>query len=369
MARGEARNGAVRPRVTFVIMAGGRGERLWPLVRTAVPKACLAPDGRRTLLQTTVDRLRRAWPQAGWLIVTTEEHAEAVRRVLPGRLRRCILAEPEGKNTAACITLAAAALAAEDPRRIMVVAPADHWIGSLPAFCRALRAAIRASAREDAVATIGIAPTEAHPGLGYLCAGARCSPDGAGPRVFRLARFIEKPSRAQARRLIAQARTYWNSGLFIGPADAFLRGIAEWLPEHARRLVPLAATLGRAARVGAFRRQARRAYAPLRAVSFDRSVMGHLTTALVVEGRFPWADLGSWDVWARLGTTSRALTMRSRNVTVVGEPAHLVAAVGVRDLLVVHTPSATLICRPQDAQAVRQVVRRVVEDPRLAAFR
>ena len=104
-------------------------------------------------------------------------------------------------------------------------------------------------------------------------------------------------------------------------------------------------------------------------MSFYHGVMTHVTNGLVVEGDFPWADLGSWDVWARLGTTSRALTMRSRNVTVVGAPAHLVAAIGVRDLLVVHTPSATLICRPQDAQAVRQVVKRLGEDPRLAAFR
>ncbi len=359
--------------VTFVVMAGGRGERLWPLVRAAMPKVCLSPEGSRSLLRMTIDRLRPVWPLAEWLIVTTQEQAGAVRASLPSALRRRVLVEPRGKNTAACITLAAVALAARDPTRVMVVVPADHWIGEERAFQAAVRAAIQAAVREEAIVTIGVRPTHAHVGLGYLCAGAPVS-TGPGPRVFRLARFIEKPSLATARRLIARPKTFWNSGNFVGMADTFLRHITEWLPEHTRRLVPLARLFsGRHAPSGrgrVFSRQVDAAYRTLAGISFDHGVMDHLHDGLVVEGRYRWADLGSWDVWARLGQRSAsALSYDSPNVTVVGGEDHLVATVGVRDLVVVHTPSATLICHPDRAQAVREIVRRVYTEPRFARYR
>ena len=414
-----------RRSVTFVVMAGGRGERLWPLVRSAKPKVCLSPDGTRTLLQATVDRLRPVWPGADWLIVTTQAHADAVRESLPVSLRHSVLVEPQMKNTAACITLAAVALAAHEPQEVMVVVPADHWIGDVPAFRRAVRAAIHAAVAHETIATIGIRPTQPQLGLGYLCAGGALNgarrhgpsipstlarlgrrprspslgmspqtnrgvvlsepkdgvtgtpglPGGLHqqPRLFRLARFVEKPSRTLARRLMRRPKTYWNSGIFVGTADTFLECITEWLPEHTRRLVPLAVTLDHR-RPGLNRRtfahRAGRAYRALEAVSFDHGVMDHLRGGIVVEGDFPWADLGSWDAWARLGErTSPTIAVESENVTVVGHDRHLVATIGVRDLLVVHTPSATLICRPNKAQAVRDVVKRVSADPQLAPYR
>ena len=362
-----------RPAVTFVVMAGGRGERLWPLVRTAVPKACLSPDGTQTLLETTIARLREAWPQAGWLIVTTSEQARAVRTHLPAALRCRVIVEPAVKNTAACITLAAAVLACRDPRQVMVVAPADHWVGDVPAFHRAIRAAITASRRLNTIATIGIRPQTPQTGLGYVCAGARV----AGPwpaRVFRLARFVEKPPRRLAGRLIARPTTYWNSGLFIGSAERFLECVTEWLPDHAQRLIPTVTGWltrhPRAAFAGTFPARLRSRYEALPATSFDHGVMTHLTGGLIVEGRFAWADLGSWDTWAQVGqAAARTIGVESENVTIVGQPTHLIATVGVRNLLVVQTPTATLICRPDKSQAVREVVRRVSADPRLAAYR
>ena len=358
-----------RPAVTWVIMAGGRGERLWPLVRTASPKVCLSLDGTRSLLRATIDRLGASWPGAAWLIVTTREQAAAVRAALPARLRSSLLVEPEVRNTAACITLAALAVASRDPRRILAIAPADHWIGDVPAFRRAIRAGVMAAAQEEAIATIGIRPTHPHPGLGYLCAG-RPLPSPRRPRVFRLDRFIEKPSVAAAARLVARPRTFWNSGIFIGAAEQFLLRVTEWLPEHARRLVKVA---GAASGRNGHRPTpaAAQAYRALPAVSFDHGVMDHLRTGgLVVEGAFPWADLGSWDTWARLGAGgARTVSVDSCGVTVVSQGDHLVATVGVRDLVVVHTPSATLVCRADQAQAVRDVVRRLGADPRLARYR
>ncbi len=360
--------------VTFVIMAGGRGERLWPLVRATRPKVCLSLNGTQSLLKTTIERLRPAWPRARWLIVTTREQAEAVRAQLPPTLRRALLVEPRVRSTAACMTLAAVAEAARDPHRVLVVTPADHWVGDAAAFRRAVRAAIGAAVAHDTIATIGVHPTHAHPGLGYLCAGA---PLGRGrvPRVFRLERLIEKPSRALATRLLRRPHTYWNTGTFVATAEKFLECVSEWLPEHARRLVPLAGHLRHANRGGprsirAFLHRASPAYRALETISFDHGVMGHLRGGIVVEGRFPWADLGSWDAWVRLSQpTARTVLVDSRHVTVVSHPEHVVATIGVRNLLVVQTPSATLICHPDKVQAVRRVVRRLDADARFAAYR
>jgi mannose-1-phosphate guanylyltransferase len=358
------------PAVTFVVMAGGRGERLWPLVRAASPKVCLSPTSQRSLLQETIVRLRPAWPGASWLIVTTREQAAAVRAEVPRSLRRAVMVEPEVRNTAACITLAAVALAIRDPHRMMVVVPADHWIDRAAAFRRAVGTAIRAAASQDAMAMIGIRPTHPHPGYGYLCAGAALG-GFRRPRVFRLGRFVEKPSRIQARRLMRRPRTYWNSGIFVGSADKFLECVTEWLPDHTRRLVPLASYFRDGHSRGAgFARAAHAAYQALRPVSFDHGVMDHVHGGLVVEGRFGWADLGSWDAWAALARgSSRTIAIDSRNVMVVSRPDHLVATIGVRDLLLVHTPSATLLCRADKAQQVREVVARLAADPRLAAYR
>ena len=357
----------MNPRVTFVIMAGGRGERLWPLVRTDLPKVCLSPDGRRSLLEVTIERLRPVWPQAAWLIVTTQEQRGAIRRALPRRWHASILAEPSTKNTAACLTLAAASIAAQDPGRVMVAVPADHWIGRLERFRRAMRTAIRAAVRYDTLATIGIRPTHPHPGLGYLCAGEPLA-SLSGVQLFRLARNVEKPSITAASRLLARPRTYWNSGMFIGTADTFLKLVARWLPGHARQLAPLG-TDG-SLRGGRPSVRARRAYGRVRPVSFDHGVLCHLRGGVVVDGRFPWADLGSWDLWAKLGRGAvRTLSVDSDNVTVVGQRQHLIATVGVRDLLVVQTPTATLICRADRAQSVREVVQQLAADRRLASFR
>lgn len=363
----------MRPRVTWVIMAGGRGERLWPLVRARTPKVCLSPDRRRTLLGATVERLAPIAPGAEWLIVTTREQAAPVRAVLPRRLRAAVVVEPAIKNTAACLTLAAAMVAAEDPHRVLVAVPADHWIDDVGAFRRAIRAAIAAAVTHDTLATIGLRPAAPHAGLGYLRAGRRLTPQHGTP-VFQLDRFIEKPSVAQARRLIRQGRMYWNSGTFIGTAERFLAHVEAWLPHHASRLMPVAARCARArqrrGRIdAAAARQLATAYRPLESVSFDQGVMAHLRGGVVVEGRFQWADLGSWDVWAQMGgSASPTVAVESRDVAVISHSGHLVATIGVEGVVIVHTPTATLVCRRDRAQAVRDVVRRLSADPKLAGY-
>ena len=290
-------------------MAGGRGKRLRPLVSARRPKVCLSLDGTRSLLQATIERLGPVWPKAHWLIVTTQGQADIIRRDLPASLRRALLVEPQIKNTAACLTLAAATVAARDPHRVMVVVPADHWVGDAAAYRRSLRAAIRAAVREDAIAMIGIRPTHVQAGLGYLCAGSPLRGFNRS-RVFRLASFVEKPPRAVAARLSKQPRTYWNNGTFVATADKFLEVLTVWLPDHTRRLVPLAAAWREARRSQSPRvtGRAQAAYRGLKPVSFDHGVMDHLQQGIVVEGLFAWSDVGSVKAWAKLARKGDART-------------------------------------------------------------
>lgn len=360
---------AKHPRVTFVIMAGGKGERLWPMVRAAHPKVCLSPNGGPSLLAMTVNRLQVTWPGADWLIVTTAGQEDAVRRCVPVALRSRVLVEPQIKNTAACLTLAALAVAAADPQRVLVVVPADHWVREVSAFRRAVHTAVRAALAHQSIVMIGVRPRRADPGLGYLRAGAALH-RGDANRVYRLKQFIEKPSARIARRLARRPGIYWNTGMFIGTAETFVEWISERLPGHVRRLLPLVVEGGRGlGRLGCSP-AARAAYRALPSVSFDVGVMRPLNRGVIVEGQFAWTDLGSWDAWAHLGrNAARRISVESHNVTVYGPPKHLVATVGVSGLVVVHTPTATLICHPEKVQAVREVVKRLSRGREFASYR
>jgi len=353
-----------RAEAVFVVMAGGKGERLWPLVRVKVPKACVSVDGARSLLEATLQRLQPLASPRDLLIVTTQPQVRSIRRRLPPSFQRTVLIEPAPRNTAACIGLAAASLAEQDPTQVMVVLPADHWIHPVAAFHRSLHAAITTAQQSRQLVMIGIRPRRVHPGLGHLCVQER-STSRYGCRVFRLARFVEKPPRAIVQRLMRQGTTYWNAGIFVGQAGVFVEQMQRWLPGHAARLVPLARQINRPG----FHRRAAVAYRALRAISFDHGVMAHVREGSVVEGRFAWEDLGSWDSWVRIcRPTAPALAMGGKAVHVVSPNGHLVATVGLRDTIIVHTPDATLVCRTQDAQAVRDLVARLAMDRRLARY-
>lgn len=344
------------PRVTYVIMAGGKGERLWPLVRATLPKVCVPGEDGQPLLRATLARLGPLVRHRDVLIVTVADQAKHVRAVLPPARRRTLLVEPEGKNTAACIALATAVLR-HDPDGLMVVLPADHWIRPAEAFRRTLQAGMAVAQEQNELVLIGIPPTRAHPGLGHLTVEA---PAGTrrGCRIFRLARFVEKPPKNVARRLLRARTTYWNAGVFIGRVRVFEEAFRRYLPLHARRFFSHGSTA-----------HLRSAYRGLQPVSFDDGVMAAGQGGWVVEGRFDWEDLGSWDSWIRLNRLSPPLLVNGSNVHALTRNGHLIAAVGLRDAVIIQTPDVTLICRTQEAQHIREVVRMLQRDARLARYR
>jgi mannose-1-phosphate guanylyltransferase len=332
-------------------MAGGSGTRFWPRSRRRVPKQLLAIAGRQALLAETVGRLRPLVPARRTWIVTAAAQAAAVRRVAPAVPRAHVVVEPEGRNTAAAIALAALRLRAVAGDALMAVLPADHVIGDAAAFRATLAQALDVAAATDSLVTLGIEPTHPETGYGYIQVGAPI--DGLPGR--RVTRFIEKPDRERAAALVAGGDVLWNAGIFAWTVERVLAELRAWLPDV---LEPLERAV---ARGGA--RALARAYRAVPAVSIDTGVLERSTRVAVVRARFPWSDVGSWaavePLWrgAREANAARGLVVAvdSRGC-VVDAGTRLVALLGVEDLVVVDTPDAVLVCPKGRAQDVRLVV-------------
>jgi len=301
------------------------------------------------MLAETVERVSPPVARDRVLVVTGRVHAAAVRRALPRFPRAGLVVEPEPRNTAAAIALAALHIARREPDAVMAVLPSDHAIGDVGVFRRDLALALDIAARSSALVTIGIPPTHPETGYGYI----RLGPPVPGTRGRALAArgFIEKPPRARAAALIADGDVLWNSGIFAWRVDTILAALRAHLPDV---VGPLERGGGRALA---------RVYRRLPAISIDRGVLERAAAVVTVRARFPWSDVGSWAALAALwaGNNGRnavrglAVPIDSRGC-LVDSPERLVAILGVDDLVVVDTPDALLVCRKDRAQDVRLVV-------------
>src|SRR5262245_21666401 len=270
-----------------VVMAGGTGTRFWPRSHRRTPKQLLPILSARSMLQETVRRARIVAPPERTLVITTEELAPAVRRQLPEVPSANVIGEPVGRNTAACIGLAAAKVEQEHPGGIMVVLPADHLVEDLPAFGRAVRLAADLAAQEHLV-TIGVRPTRPETGYGYIEWGTPLR--GTRGHAAWAASFTEKPALPKARRYVASGRYLWNSGMFAWRARRILEEMGRLLPTLARCLERIRPALGTPRE----RRTLRRHYPGLPSISIDYGILERVRRVAVVRGKFDWSDLGSW---------------------------------------------------------------------------
>jgi mannose-1-phosphate guanylyltransferase len=332
-----------------VVMAGGAGERFWPLSRRQRPKQLLAITGARTMIQEAVQRLAPVIPRQRVMVVTHAVQAPAVRRQLPGL--KHLLAEPVGRNTAPCVALAAVRIAREDPEAVMVVVPSDSWIGDVAAYRRVVRECLALAARRDVLIAIGIKPTTPHTGYGYVQAGEKL----AG-RFARAVRFVEKPDRATAERYLASGQFRWNAGMFVWSARAILAAYRRYQPAMLAAIEQITDD-----------RSLRRIYPRLEKISVDYAIMEKADNVVVANGDFLWDDVGDWAALARhlprdaAGNAVRGgfLGVDAANCVVLSQHKHLVGAIGVTGLVIVHTPDATLVCRREDSQRVRELVARL----------
>ncbi len=342
-----------------VIMAGGSGTRLWPLSRRLRPKQLLRLFDGQSLLRLTRDRLVGLFaPEQIW-VITSAHYLDQVATELPDVPRSNLIGEPVGRDTANAIGLAAELLARRDPDGTMAVFTADHLITPPDRFAAAIAAGLDAAEREpDALITFGVTPRFPHTGYGYLRRGARCGPPET--RVYEVAEFREKPTADVAERYVRSGEYYWNSGMFVWRIAQIRAELARLLPENARQLRALAADWDNPAAAAACAVR----FGQLRRISIDFGVMEKAARVLVVEMDCEWRDLGSWpsiaatrapDERGNVVLAPRAVVEAGRGNTVISEDEHLVVLLGVEGLVVVHSPDATLVCRAEDVERVRDL--------------
>jgi mannose-1-phosphate guanylyltransferase len=356
-----------------VILAGGRGTRFWPRSRTRTPKQLLNIVGKETMIEQTVGRIAPLFPASRQWVVTQAEQAAAVRRQLPKLPRSHLLIEPEGRNTAAAIALAAVHLRRECGDALMAVLPADHVIGQEARYRRLVRAALRLADAPGSLVVLGIDPTRPETGYGYIERGAAVGAARGGIRAYDVRRFTEKPPLAVARRYVASGRYSWNAGMFFWRASTFLEQLARFLPDTARELGALEGAIG----TGRYSARLRRAYGRLENISVDYAVLEPASRAgsgagvTVVPASVGWSDIGSWAaVYELMAGRSGETISAGPAVSLDAEgnffwaPEKLVAAIGVRDLVVVETPDALLICPRDRAQDVGRIVKELEKQKR-----
>ncbi len=340
-----------------LVMAGGAGTRFWPLSRRCRPKQLLPFAHGRSLLAATVERIAPLATPARTFVVTSAEVAEAVRAELPQLPEANVLAEPEGRDTAACIGWVAWRLARTSPGAVMIVVPADHLIPDGAALRSALAAAAATAFARGGLVTLAVRPARPETGFGYLEVGAVAGSAGEHP-VRPVVRFVEKPDRAAAEAFLAAGTFRWNSGMFAWRVATIVDAIRAHLPALAAGLdemMEAAEPLGEAEAL-------RRHYPRLQRISVDFGVMEKASPVWAVEAEFAWSDIGSWvGVAEALPECEGGVALGDvlaldceRSVLVADGP--LVAAVGVRDLVVVATRDAVLVVPKDEVQRVKELV-------------
>jgi mannose-1-phosphate guanylyltransferase len=343
-----------------VILAGGKGERFWPLSRRERPKQFLCLDGSdRSLLQATADRLLDL--AGGWerlWVVTSAPIAQGVREQLPDLPEMNLLVEPEGRDTAPAVAWATLEVAKQHGEEAIAgFFPADHWIGDRPGFGRTLEAAAQLAAQQEAIVTLGIAPDYPSTGYGYIEQGEPQGDYGGLP-VYKVSRFTEKPDEATAREFIETGRYSWNSGMFIFRARTVLSELAV----HAPNILQPLKDKGKAA------------YSQLEKKSIDYALMEKTQLAYVLPANFGWDDLGDWNALERLhqGDGAQNVELASHvgldthgAIVYASDENETIVTIGMEDVVIVRDRNATLVVRKDRTQDIKKVLKLLQSDPKL----
>lgn len=340
-----------------VIMAGGSGTRLWPLSRRSRPKQLLHIVEGRSLIAHAYERLRGLFEPRDIYIITLAEHLAAIQLELPEIPAENLIGEPQGRDTANAVALSAAILHRLDADTTLGVFTADHHIRPQDRFVEVVRRGYAAvEAAPDALVTFGIRPKGPQTGLGYIERG-----DKKGEGIWSVKAFKEKPDAATARHYVESGNYDWNSGMFVWRTRTILDEIGKHLPQTHDAVTRIAGQW----RTPQGAALARELYGGLQRISIDYAVMEKAAKVLVVEMDLDWQDVGSWTALPAVAKTdaagnstaaSRVVTMDARGNILVSEDEHLIAAIGVEDLVVVHSPDATLVCRKDQVERLKELV-------------
>lgn len=336
-----------------IILAGGNGERFWPLSTPERPKQFLKLFGGKALIRHAVDRLEGVIPNERIFVITSRRFAALTRKELPTIPSANIIGEPCRRDTAAAVAVACGLVKRHGgSKAVGCILTADQLMNPDAKFRTTLKTAIAAARRNDAIVTLGIEPSYPATGFGYIECAEALTKD-----VSRVNRFVEKPDRATAENYLKTGKFLWNAGMFIWREETMEAAFKASAPD-------LAETIDAVASAKSIPATLNRLYPNIRKISVDYAVMEKAKNILVTRCRFKWNDVGSWGALVdefkadkegniRLGKTAVHDVADS---IVLGGDGHLVAALGVRNLVIVHTPKATLVCSKERAQDIKQLL-------------
>lgn len=350
-----------------IIMAGGKGERFWPVSRQRTPKQLITLLGKRSFLQQAVDRVAPIVPAKNIFVITNEVQASEVRRQLSNIPRENIVAEPVGRDTCAAVTLGAALVGARSTTGVMAVLPADHVIPEEKKFQQVLSDAFDLAGRGQVIVTIGIKPTEPATGYGYIRTGAALPPPaGVKPyktTFFKVEQFVEKPYYEKAVEYLNSGRYRWNAGMFVWSFVTLTQALEKHQPDMAEACQRWFKVAGTPKMTKVLARE----YPEIRKISIDYALMEKVQNVVVADGAFSWDDLGAWNALAR------HLKADAEGNCAVGDFVHVdaarniifdarvknrtpIAVVGLRDSVLVMTDDVTLLAHKSQTQKVKEMV-------------
>jgi mannose-1-phosphate guanylyltransferase len=360
-----------------IIMAGGRGERFWPLSREKTPKQLIKLLGDKSFLQQAVANILPLVPMKNIFIITNAAQAPEVRKQLPKLPKDNVVAEPIGRDTCAAVTLGAALVGAHSTTGVMAVLPADHVIPDEKKFQQVLSDAFEVAAQGQAIVTIGIQPNEPATGYGYIQTGAQLpTPSGAKKTktiFYKAERFVEKPNYETALEYVNSGQYRWNAGMFVWSFITVTNGLEKHQPEMfaaCQRWFKVANNPAKLAKILA------KEYPAIKKISIDFALMEKAQNVIVADGAFEWDDLGAWPALAR------HLKPDAEGNCAVGDFIHVdaarniiydartknrtpIAVVGLRDSILVQTDDAVLLAHKSQAQKIKELVKKLGEDAKL----
>lgn len=345
-----------------VIIAGGLGKRLWPKSRAGLPKSFLSLKGKRSLLQDTVSRVRKFIPKDNIIIITNRDHLKVVYKQLPAFKKKNIIAEPVSRNTAAAVCVGAFLVRKRNPNGVIFVIPADHIIEDSIMLKEIFSFASLIAGMKESIITLGIKPSYPASGFGYIKAGEPCRNLVSNKRysIYKVDKFVEKPNAKKARDFLKSKRYFWNSGIFIARAEVFLDEFKRYKPGIYEIAKMIEKGLGTKRQQGLLNRHYRR----FPNISLDYAVMEKTKKAYVIKSEISWKDIGSWkslDGYLKKDVNGNVVDARFigidvKDSVIYGEKEHLIACLGVDNIIVIQTKDATLICPKGRADEVKKLV-------------
>ena len=353
-----------------VIMCGGSGSRFWPESRKMYPKQFLNTFGEKTMIQLTVDRISKFIPLENIYMMTNKNYVDTIKKQVPQIFEENLIIEPMIKETAACIGYSAVKLLKADPEAVMIVLPSDHYIHDEEMFILTIKQGLAIAGSENCLVTMGIKPARPETAYGYIETGKKIDWSYRIP-TYKIKRFTEKPNREKAQEFIDKGTYLWNSGIFIWKASVLLRQYKKFLPEMYQCLRRISDHIGYPGEAETVEEE----YDKIDGISIDYGILEKTWDVYVMESSFVWDDIGNWNALERYlpkdesnnSLKGECKVLDTQNCILYGNKK-LIAAVGVKDLIIVETDDVVLVCSKDRDQDIKLLIKELQKDGEKAKY-